>query len=219
VAAPTLKKKIADEVRSAILRGDLPPGTRIVESKLAKQMQVAQTTVREGLQELENQGLVVKRVNHETLVRKLRIGEIEKLLDLRMDLEGLAAELASRNANEATLAPLQEIVDRMRWAAQQKKWEEFYRFDFEFHNGLYRLADNEFLEAVLARLSVGVVAFVLAGLRIPLRINYVQVANDHAEVLDALREGTARAARKLMEAKLRHWHNEQVRSFNAPHRE
>ena len=218
VAAPTLKQKIAGEIRTAILRGELPPGTRIVESKLAKQMQVAQTTVREALQLLENQGLVVKRVNRETLVRKLTVAKIEKLLDLRMDLEGLAVQRAHRNANATNLAPLYEIVDRMRWAAQQKKFEEYYQFDFEFHRSLWHLADNEFLEAALASLLVGPVAFVLTGLRIPLVANYVQMANDHADVLNALTGGAPETARKLMETKLQHWHNEQLKSSNARHR-
>src|SRR5580692_4781707 len=100
VKAPTLKDGVADHIRTAILTGGLAPGTRIVESKLAREMTVAQTTVREAIQDLANQGLLVKRVNRESLVRKLTVADLNDLFMLRMDLEGLAVELAHSRIDE-----------------------------------------------------------------------------------------------------------------------
>ncbi|MEK7404573.1 MAG: GntR family transcriptional regulator [Acidobacteriota bacterium] len=213
VEPPTLKERIAAEIRRAILTGDLPPGARIVETRLAGQMRVAQTTVREAIQELEKQGLVVKYVNRETLVRKLSLAELEQLFHLRLDLEGLAAELAHPNATDENLAALHEIVEMMRRSARKKDIAEFYRFDIEFHRQLSKLTKNQFLEAALAPLLVGPVAFVLAGAPFPMVENYVQVARDHAEILEALKASTPKAARKMIEAKLRRWHQGQLRNF------
>lgn len=211
VQAATLKEQVASRIRTAILQGDLEPGARIVESRLADQVNVAQTTVREALQELENQGFVVKFVNRETRVRRLEVQDLVNLFHLRADLEGLAVELAHPRADSRALAPLYRIVDAMRYAAARDDMAQFYQHDMQFHQQLWRLAGNEFLERALAPLSLGPVAFVLAGAKAPLKGDYVQVACDHADILDVFREVEPKAARRLMEEKLRLWHEMQMR--------
>jgi DNA-binding GntR family transcriptional regulator len=213
VRAPTLKEKVASQIHTAILSGDLAPGARIVETRLAKQMNVAQTTVREAIQDLENQGLVVKYVNRETQVRKFTRRDIENLFHVRLELEGLAVELAKQNAKEKTLEPLYLIVDQMRQAARKNAIAEFYNLDVKFHRALWALTGNEFLEKSIAPLSVGPIAFVLAGSPAPLKGNYLQVADDHAEILDALLRQTPKGARRYMQGKLRAWHKLQLRSL------
>ena len=211
VRPPTLKERVAAQIRTAILRGDLAPGARIVESLLAKQMNVAQTTVREAIGELENQGLVVKFVNRETLVRRLLPADLKKLYRARITLEGLAVELAHAHATESGLRPLYSIIEDMRRAARKKDFPEFYQFDLRFHHALWDLANNEFLQRALSTLSVGPFAFVLAGSRAPLDVDYVRVAEDHRDILEAMKNSTAEAARKVMEEKLANWHRMQLR--------
>ena len=213
VRAPTLKEKVAAQVHVAILTGDLAPGARIVETRLAKQMNVAQSTVREAIQDLETQGLLVKYPNRETLVRTFTRHDLEKLFRLRLELEGLVMELAQPNATVQALKPLYDLVDQMRTAARRDAIAEFYRLDLQFHRALWALTKNEFLERSVTPLSVGPIAFVLAGSPVPLKGNYVQVADDHAEILDALMRRTPKGARRFMEAKLRAWHKLQLRSL------
>jgi DNA-binding GntR family transcriptional regulator len=215
IQAPTLKEKVANQIRSAILTGDLGPGSRIVESKLARQMNVAQSTVREAIQDLDIQGLVVKYVNRETLVRSFTIEDLEKLFRVRVELEGFAMELAHPYANEQSLAPLYKLANRMRDSAARNAIPDFYNFDLQFHRRLWGLTNSEFVERVLMPVSVGPVAFVLAGSKVPLEGNYVQVADDHAELLNCLLRGTARDARLLLEHKLREWHELQIQSLAA----
>ncbi len=210
VEAPTLKDKIAYQIQTAVLTGDLKPGTRIVEFKLAKQMSVAQTTVREAIQDLVNRGLLIKRVNRETLVRKLTRQDLDNLFEVRMELEGLAVQLAHSHVDLTALAPLYETVDQMRQAARARNLPEFYRFDMQFHQQLGRLAGNDFLERALVPLSVGPVAFVLAGSPFPLEGDYVQIADDHSEILDAFKEKTPQDARRFLEQKLRAWRDLQL---------
>jgi DNA-binding GntR family transcriptional regulator len=213
VKAPTLKDGVADHIRTAILTGGLAPGTRIVESKLAREMTVAQTTVREAIQDLANQGLLVKRVNRESLVRKLTVADLNDLFMLRMDLEGLAVELAHSRIDEKTLLPLYETVEQMRRSARIKNLPQFYRVDIAFHQRLSQLAKNEFLERALVPLSIGPIAFVLAGSGFPLDGNYVEVADNHAQILDSFKEETPKGARRVMETMLQSWHEMQMRAF------
>lgn len=217
IQAPTLKGRIAAEIRGAILRGDLKPGNRIVESRLAKQIGVAQTTVREALQELETEGLVVKFVNRETQVRKLTKDDLLKLFRVRFELEGLATELARANATPASLAELSLIVEQMRVAGRKHDLTDFYRADIEFHKRMWLLTKNDFLIRALEPLSIGPIAFVLAGAPLPASEDFLAIAEDHEQILTLLQAETPKAARKLMEGKLKEWQDIQMRHLPAAH--
>lgn len=215
VRPPTLREKVATQIRAAILTGDLLPGSCIVQSKLSKQMKVAQTTVREALQDLAGQGIVVNRVNRETLVRRLTLADVEKIFYLRLELEGLAVELCHSKMNDEALSVLYGIVEQMCYCARKQDIPKFYQFDFEFHTKLWGLSGNEFLEAALRPLLVGPVAFVLVGSPFPLKGNYLQVANGHADILNVLREGTKKEAREMLETQLRRWHELQMKNLES----
>jgi DNA-binding GntR family transcriptional regulator len=205
-----LKDRIAFQIEVAILTGSLKPGDRIVEAKLAKQMGVAQTTVREGIQDLVNQGFLSKRINRETVVRKLCVSDLNDLFRVRVELECLVIELAHSHVREEDLSALYQFVEQMRRAARVKNMFEFFRFDMAFHKHLGSLARNEFLERALVPITVGPVAFVLAGSQFPLEGDYVQVAEDHSDILDAFKEKTPHDARNLLTEKLTGWHQLQL---------
>jgi DNA-binding GntR family transcriptional regulator len=211
VEPPTLKAKVAGQIQDAVLDGSLRPGARIVESRMAKELGVAQTTVREAIQDLVNVGLLIKRVNRDSLVRELTPADMEKLFRVRAELEGLVVELAHPLVTKPSLEPLEEAVEGMRRAAQSGKMPEFYRFDMLFHRLLSRLAKNEFLDRAMVPLSIAPVAFVLSGAQAPLKTNYVQVANDHLDILAAFSLKTPKQARAAVDAKLQHWHRLQSR--------
>jgi DNA-binding GntR family transcriptional regulator len=193
----------------------LKPGNRIVESRLAKQINVAQTTVREALQELETEGLVVKIINRETQVRKLTKADLVKLFQVRLELEGLAAELARANASPHDFEELEQAVDGMRRAARRGDVTGFYRADMEFHRRMWATTRNEFLIRALEPLSIGPFAFVLAGAPLPETEDFEAVVDDHMQIIDVLRADSPKAARRLMEEKLRAWQEIQMRNLSS----
>ena len=91
---PSISDQIAEVLRNLIVSGDLNPGERIVESRVAKQLGVGQPTVREALVALEHQGLVVRKSNQGCVVTSLTRSEIADVLRIRGELEVLAVELA-----------------------------------------------------------------------------------------------------------------------------
>src|SRR6267378_1291827 len=94
----SIADQIAEVLRNLIVGGDLNPGDRIVESRVAKQLGVGQPTVREALVALEHQGLVVRKTNQGCIVTSLTRGEISQILKIRGELEVLAVELAAENS-------------------------------------------------------------------------------------------------------------------------
>ena len=86
----SIADQIAEVLRNLIVGGDLNPGDRIVESRVAKQLGVGQPTVREALVALEHQGLVVRKTNQGCIVTTLTRSVISQILKIRGELEVLA---------------------------------------------------------------------------------------------------------------------------------
>src|SRR5687768_11444608 len=85
----------ADLIREAIMDGRLEPGARLKEERLAQDLGISRTPVREALQRLNTEGLVQARPNRGTFVRAYEPAELDELYELRALLEGHAARRAA----------------------------------------------------------------------------------------------------------------------------
>src|SRR5437667_8021944 len=104
----SLRVRVTDALRDAIVSGQFSPGDALREMQLARDLQVSQSTVREALLELEHTGLVVRVENRETTVTKLSTQEVRERLVLRVNLEELACteaalRMTKENFGELTL--------------------------------------------------------------------------------------------------------------------
>jgi DNA-binding GntR family transcriptional regulator len=99
----------------------------------------------------------------------------------------------------------------MRDAARNGETAAFYQSDIQFHQSMWRLPGNEFLERALVPLSIGPVTFFLAGspLLPPNQRDLLRVVAEHEEILEALRKGPGRACRKVIVSKIKTWRDQQ----------
>src|SRR5262252_8325700 len=132
-----IAEQVAEVIRKLIISGDLNPGERIVESRIARELGVGQPTVREGLVELEHQGLVSRRANQGCVVTDLTRNEIAQILRIRAELEILAVDLALENASDEEIHKLVAITRHMKAAATARDIEEFFAHDLRFHETLW----------------------------------------------------------------------------------
>ncbi len=93
-------------IRQAIIEGRHPPGARLVEQRLAEELDVSRTPVREAVRRLESEGLVVVERNRGAHVRPLDEAEIADLYEARARLEAYGAELAAARATAEEVAAL-----------------------------------------------------------------------------------------------------------------
>jgi DNA-binding GntR family transcriptional regulator len=100
-----------EQVRVAIVEGRYSPGDRLVEARLAAELGLSRTPVREALRLLQAEGLVVSERNRGSMVRPLSPTEVDDLYGLRIRLESYAAELATERATETELGKLVEAAD------------------------------------------------------------------------------------------------------------
>jgi DNA-binding GntR family transcriptional regulator len=196
-----LKNRVAELIREAILAGKLEPGERIVEMKLANEVGVATTAVREALFELEAQGFVNRITNKGTFVTRLSADDVEQILRVRRELEGLAVELVAERATEADLALLDQSIAEMRAAAEEGNLQAFYRCDLQFHRTLWSLSKNRFLAKALDITVVPLFAFFIMKTPPDSAPDLLISVDRHAEIVAAIRSRAG--ARQSMEDALR----------------
>lgn len=209
INSTTKVELVQRSILEAIFSGKLRPGDRILEAQLASQLGVAQATVNQALLELHSQGVVFKSLNKSTTVRRFGPDELKALFLVRSSLECVAAVAASRNATPKSVEPLRLWLDRMRSAARVKDLSNFYLADYEFHQELYRLSDNQFLFRACQAVAAAPFAYVLSGSTELMPISYMEIADDHEEIIEALLKGEAKSAEVIMR-KMKTWFKVQL---------
>jgi DNA-binding GntR family transcriptional regulator len=141
-----LRKRLVRYLFQAIIKGEFKSGDRMVEGPLARQLGVAQSSLREALQDLEHQGLVTKYDNRGTFVTDISLEEIDQLHAVRKQLEAFAASLARVRMTSAAHAELSDLLNKMHVAGKNHDLMELALIDLEFHQMIWRLSGNRWLE-------------------------------------------------------------------------
>ena len=191
----SLREHISELVTNAILSGELKPGDRLNESALARQLHVSRAPIREALQQLEEQGLVLNRPRRGMFVVCLQAEELNKITSLRLVLEAEALELARERMTPALIRRLDQIATSMERTRGMKAIEAT-RLDLEFHRTLWNAGGNEYLEKMLSNLTAPLFAF--AVLTMPEGRKMRMILDSHRPLLEFVEGRTALSAREVM---------------------
>jgi len=203
------KDQVIAAIKEAIVSGVIGPGDQIVESRMAHELGSGIPLVREALVALEHQGFVQKTPYKGTTVTKLEPKQIQDNFQLRVELEPLAVEWAKAHVTPADIRELRILIGRMERAAADLDLDQFYQNDLEWHRKLWALSGNSYLEDVLERLVVPLFAFFVMKTSQE-RQAYVESAEMHAKIVDALAEGSAADVRALMKQSLCGWKDDMM---------
>ncbi|MET9863104.1 GntR family transcriptional regulator [Streptomyces smyrnaeus] len=140
----SLREQIREHLVEGIVSGRWKPGERIVERRIAVELEVSQTPVREALRELETLRLIESAPNKGVRVRELSAADLEEIYPVRAGLEQIAAELAvPRLAGDVTA--LRPHVAALYEADRRGDGEAQVRHTVAFHRELVRAAGNSVL--------------------------------------------------------------------------
>ena len=145
-----LRSLVCDELRRMVITGELPPGARLVEDRLAAQLGVSRNPVREALQTLAAEGFVAITPRRGAVVSRITAGQAEELFDVRMALESLAARTAARKARPGDVTRLQSVLDRARSATDAGELDLLAALNTEFHQEVVTIGRNDYLALLVA---------------------------------------------------------------------
>jgi DNA-binding GntR family transcriptional regulator len=177
----SLREQIREHILEGIVSGRWQPGERIVERKVAVELRVSQTPVREALRELETLRLIESAPNKGVRVRNLTAADLKESYPVRAGLEQVAAELAAAPL-AADPAALEREVAALRVADAALDGEAQVRHTVAFHHELVRAAGNAVL--LHAWESLGIEVWTTLSIRwlSPAPRAY---ADEHQEIVDA----------------------------------
>ncbi len=193
-----LREEIREQVIDDILSGRLAPGTRIVETRLAKQFGVSQAPVREALRDLALFGFVVCSPFRSTYVREISTEDLLKSYPVRAALESVAAREAASCIDDETLAQLEGLIGAMRRAAEINDHRAHVDADFAFHHTIIKAAGNDMLEHVWQSMRLATTTLVTHSMTQMTHRSMFEIGERHVAVLEALRSRDPLAAEAVM---------------------
>jgi DNA-binding GntR family transcriptional regulator len=194
----TLKDTAASLLTEKILSGKIRPGERLNESQLSRQLCISRAPIREALQQLLEQGIVVNITRRGMFVVSLEHEDIQKINSVRLVLEAEALRLARRLAKPSAIGKIAKLVDRME-KMDASTTDEAVRIDVDFHRTIWSVTENEYLEKTLTSLTAPLFSHAMLKLRAE---RQRLVLDSHRPILQFLRKKTNKSAEEVMMAHL-----------------
>ena len=189
-----LREIVYEELKAQILKGDIKPGTRMMEVELAEVLGVSRTPVREAIRKLEKEGLVKIEPRRGAYASELSVKDMVDILEVRQSMEGLAAYYCAQRINDEQKEQLRDYALAFNEAVEEGVYEDMISYDTKFHHLIVECCDNDILVHMVEQLQ-----------ELVLRFRYLyysdfkraeQMPAEHHEIFEAVASGDAERARE-----------------------
>ena len=151
--SPTsLAEKAYDELIRRITRLDLPPGIVLAEKSLVEELKIGRTPIREALQRLAMEGLVIHRLNRGMFVSEITYSDVQEIYEFRSLIDGHACRLAAQRATPAQAAKLLELHGALVQATKDDDIDTYVQLDRKYYSILSEASNNSFLVETIPRI-------------------------------------------------------------------
>ncbi len=169
-----LRNVVFQTLRSAILRGELKPGERLMELQLAAKLGVSRTPIREAIRMLEQEGLAITIPRKGAEVAHMSIKDMEDVLMIRQALENLAVKKACENVTDEVLVNLHEAMEQFENAVRGGDVGKIAKADVCFHEIIYAASNNPKLVMLLGNLREQMYRY---------RVEYLKDTSIHTQLI------------------------------------
>lgn len=189
-----LREIVYEELKLLILTGKISPGMRLMEEELAEDMGVSRTPIREAIRKLEKEGLITIEPRRGAYVSQISTKDMVEILEVRQNMEGLAAELAAQRMSKEDKEKLRNIAKAYEEAVAAGDMAEMIRCDTAFHHIIVEATQNKILIQMVEQLQEMV-----------LRFRYIyydnfkraeQMLSEHQAIYEAIAGGNTEVARE-----------------------
>ena len=193
----TIQQAVADAVRTRVISGQLPAGTRIDQDALAAEFSVSRMPVREALRQLGAEGFVTIVPHRGAIVTALSPAEVEEIYEIRAALEGVAARHASQALSADDLDRLRKVLAAMR---NEKQIDTWVALNAEFHNAINQASMRPRLLELIQRFREQSQPYI--RLYVQRLHKSAQARKEHRAILEALADRDADQAEAAVRAHL-----------------
>jgi DNA-binding GntR family transcriptional regulator len=210
LARNVLSVQVKDRLLRSILEGDLAPGSRIIETRVARQLGTSQAPVREALRDLATLGLVEMHPFRGARVREPKSDELIEAMEVRGELEAIAARQAATLIDDSMLARMRGLLDDMRASAARGDAHAQALKNSEFHTCIISASGNRTVQRLWEILEPFARTYLTAT--VPgADLNWL--AERHVAILEAL---ASRDPERAAEAMRVHAHEAETQVLNKP---
>ncbi len=182
-----LRDVVFNNLRQAILKGELKPGERLMEISLSNRLGVSRTPVREAMRMLEQEGLVIMIPRKGAQVAEITEQDLDDVLEVRLGLEQLAVGFACERITDGELEKLGRAAEKFEKTAQKKDLSAVAEADVAFHEVIYQATHNRRLVQMISNLREQMYRY---------RIEYLKdvegrktLAKEHQGIWEAMERG------------------------------
>jgi len=190
-----LNQKIYKILKYQILEGNFKPGTKLSEVKLADQMGVSRTPIREAIKHLSVENFVETIPGYGTVVNGISIKDLKEVLQVRGVLEGLAAKLAIENITEEEIEKLKKMIEEMDCYAKKKNLSAFSACSQKFQELILDISGNSQLIKIRKNVCDQTLRYRIRSLSSPKRLGHS--LKEHQDIFEAIRKKDPEKAERL----------------------
>ena len=199
------ESSLADEIiqilRSRIINGEYAIGEKLVENKIAKELKVSRTPVREAFKQLTKENLIEYVPNKGCFAKGFEQNDLQDIYAVRIAVEQLAVVWAIRNKTEEGMEKLREQLEVMSLYTASGMVEKLILADEEFNNVLYQMTHSRFITQALKSYQEYIDLARQGALA--RRENLPVILEEHQRIFDAVEAGDEEAAKKAVEEHLK----------------
>ncbi len=194
---PLLREWVADSIRDMIAKGKLKPGERICETRLAAELGISRTPLREAIRLLETEGFLRVIPRRGAVVRDISIKDVTEIYEIKATMEGLSARLATHNFEKKDIEKLKEINRYLSELADKHDVNRFFKAHNQFHDYFLRASGNERLYQLNCSLIEQIHRLRLLSFTIEGR--FKEAVAQHEKIIKAFEKRDAGLAARLVE--------------------
>lgn len=192
----SLANQVFEKIEYNILSGNYKIGERISEKRLASELGVSRTPVREALSRLNDEGLVGES-NTGTVVLGITDEDVDDFFEIKRRIEVLAAVRACRLIDDAGLEEIDDAIEHQEFYAARKDIEKIRDYDTKFHDLLYTHCGSRVLKKVLSPLHRKIIKYRSASLENNEK-RQLESIREHRDIYEALKARNADEVKRLM---------------------
>ena len=191
----TLRERVAESLREAIVKGEIKAGSRLQEVEIAESYQTSRTPVREAFRQLETEGFLLIKPRRGAIVAEITARDIREFYEMKGVLEGYAARKAAENLTDAQIDQMEQLNRQLQECYEKSNVSAMLSIHNQFHEIFVNAAGNEQL-ALLIRGLVN--RFQRYRIALSHTSSILESVSQHEKIVQAFRSRDSELAASLV---------------------